>query len=128
MRSPHAAGLRRAFCVVLLIAAPAWQLEAAAGMARDGAVHHESASAAATHAGVSTGDHGHEDGLPPGQHRHGTQHQHGTLADHCSHAHGFAALSVFEVLFALQVIPHRQVDLTVCLAWSAASQFHPPRA
>lgn len=124
--------VRRTVSLLLLVAAQAWQLEAPAGAARDGAVHHEPASAAATHtgvsAGVSTGDHGHEDGLPPGQHRHGSQHQHGTLADHCSHAHGLTALTAVDLAFPARTALLPRGEHNVTSRWSPADHFRPPRA
>lgn len=98
------------------------------GVLRDGAVHHESASAAASHTNGRTGDHGHEDGLPAAQHRHGPQHQHGTVADHCTHAHGFATLSTFDLSFVSRLVPLRHVDRSTRYTSSPADQFHPPRA
>ena len=120
--------LRRVLGLALLIAAPAWQLEAAIGASRDGPVHHETAGAAATHAPASTGDHGHEDGLPPAQHHHGNQHQHGTPADQCSHAHGFAALSALDISFPSELLPQAQFDQNVSLTLFPTNQFHPPRS
>lgn len=65
-------------------------VEPVVGWMRDGAVHHESRSAAAAHAGgTSAGEHGHEDGVAsPADHPHEPGHEHGTGQDHCTHAHG----------------------------------------
>ena len=128
MLSVRFASVRRVLGLALVIATPVWQLEAVAGVMRDGVVHHEAASAAASHTSATSGEHGHEDGLPPAQHPHGSQHQHGTPADHCSHAHGFAVVTAFSMGFHSHVFPHPQIEDSVSFAWSPSDQFHPPRA
>lgn len=98
----------RKFSLVLLAAVMVSAVEPVVGLARDGAVHHETAAEAATHNGLANADHAHETDdaaetdveqteapLPSDSDE---RHEHGSNADHCTHMHGIAcpALPVFE--------------------------------
>lgn len=81
---------RRAIGSLIAVVTLGSSVESAASLVRDGAMHHETAAAAAAHLDAGTrGHHGHEDGGPQSRpHSHNSQHQHGTTADHCTHMHG----------------------------------------
>lgn len=113
---------RRAIAIALLILTPASAAEAVFGMLRDGAVHHESAVAAAASrdAGPQSG-HGREDSAPT--------HQRGTPADHCTHEHGTATVSpVFSFSFSTSVSAHRLTACTIHPSRILLEEFEPPRA
>lgn len=85
--------MRRALSVLILLVFYASLFEVGVGLARDGAVHHESSAVAASHATRGPdrqGEHGHETGDESPDTEHGPNHQHGTSSDHCTHAHGSA--------------------------------------
>ena len=78
----------------------AWALmsvESVVGELRDGDVHHESVSEAVRHRAASAGGLGHEHGEAGGGEQgseQDDQHQHGSSADHCTHRHGVALITV----------------------------------
>ena len=95
--------MRRIFALVIVLWVAFWNLEPLLGVARDGAVHHESTVEAVRHADAGSGDHGHED---PGadDHDHAPGHTHGTGADHCTHHHGTAVPTTLQlVLFGSEI-------------------------
>lgn len=101
-------------------------VEPVVGWLRDGAVHHESRSAAAAHAtGSSAGEHGHEDGAArQANHPHEPGHEHGTGQDHCTHAHGlFVGLH-----FALSWVLASELicEPSILLAASSVPTYAPP--
>jgi hypothetical protein len=120
--------MRRFVAALLLLAFHASSLEAVAGVVRDGSVHHESVTQAATHAAEGRAEHGHEAVSDEPDEEHGPQHQHGTGSDHCTHAHGTALVgSVAGVALDAQLSWP-----TIVVAWSpsdfrAPPLFHPPR-
>ncbi|MGH7568889.1 MAG: hypothetical protein ACREMW_09625 [Gemmatimonadales bacterium] len=121
--------LRRLIGIALFILTPASTLEAVVGVVRDGSVHHEGTAVAAEHQVMGTnGDHGHEDGLPPWQHRHTPQHQHGTAADHCTHVHGVALTASYDLTLGTPVLDQPQTEPPIHTDWSSRGEFHPPRA
>jgi len=82
---------RRAYAVLALATfLLGGAVEPVFGWMQDGAVHHESRSAAAAHSSSGVvGEHGHEDGTATqANHPHESGHEHGTGQDHCTHAHG----------------------------------------
>ena len=114
--------LWRAVAIALVTLTPAAAAESVLGVVRDGAVHHESAAAAAAHrdAGPQSG-HGHDDSVP--------SHQHGTPADHCTHVHGLAVIiSAAPLSFGAPVSAQHQADPFIFASRSSLDAFHPPRA
>lgn len=84
--------MRRPLSILILLVFYASLFEVGVGLARDGAVHHESTATAVSHAtqAQGQGEHGHETGEDSPDSEHGPDHQHGTSSDHCTHAHGSA--------------------------------------
>ena len=121
--------MRRLLTLLLLLLTAASALESVLGELRDGTVHHESSATAAFHALDAQGDHGHEDGSLPADHRHSRGHEHGTGSDHCTHQHGTAMLvTPFEPLFSSfgQEIP--PAGRSRGPHGTPTPLFHPPRA
>jgi hypothetical protein len=118
---------RRLIALALLLGYGASAAEAAVGVVRDGAVHHESAAAAAVHQESHHGDHGHED--PGTDAEHGSEHQHGTSGDHCTHAHGTSLPAVCDLDVATQVeATARPTAPPLGSGTAATSHFRPPKA
>lgn len=114
---------------MLLLLTAGSALESALGELRDGAVHHESSAAAAFHALDAQGDHGHEDGSLPGDHRHSRGHEHGTGSDHCTHQHGHAMPAAGpEPLFTLATREPASAAAAFSPDRTPVRLFHPPRA
>jgi hypothetical protein len=88
--------LSRLISLLMLLSITFSTAERVIGAIRDGEVHHESSSLAATHAVFSAGEHGHED-----HSEHGPEHKHGTSADHCTHQHG-TTVPVAKLAFAFR--------------------------
>jgi len=121
---------RRVVGLALLILAPGFMVESAVGLARDGAIHHETVGAAiAHHAAGPQGHHGHEDAGPsPRYPPHGQQHQHGTATDHCTHAHGVGLISAFAFRVEAPVSKAAEEDLATHLDQTPLTDIPPPRA
>jgi hypothetical protein len=94
--------VRRA-AFVLLLAIMGFTLEPVVGVVRDGEVHHETAAEAATHSGLATAGHAHEQNDSQTSEDSESDHEHGSNADHCTHSHGIAhpAVPSFEFFAAL---------------------------
>ncbi len=122
-----ALAIRRSIALALLLGYSASSAEAAIGVLRDGAVHHESAAAAVIHQETHQGDHGHED--PGAGAEHGSDHRHGTSSDHCTHVHGLglpSACGVVEI-----VTPDRAIVESAPLTptgTSLGTHFRPPKS
>ena len=116
--------LRNLAALLMLLTTTFSQAEAVVGVLRDGAVHHESAGAAALHAVAGQGEHGHEDGVP-----HGPNHEHGTSADHCTHQHGnlFTPGSP-DLAIRGYTIPQVFVEPPLWFDHFSEPAFHPPQA
>jgi hypothetical protein len=116
--------------ITLFLAIGGSSTESVAGQLRDGAVHHESATAATRHydGAQARGVHGHEDSAAPGAHQHGTRHEHGTSADHCTHVHGLGLVTsfIFPRSVDMQEIGFGDISLAARAATSPIK--HPPRA
>ena len=93
----------RPMALVILATVVVSALEPVAGLARDGAVHHETAAQAATHSGFANADHAHESNGPGSPSDSDTDHEHGSNSDHCTHMHGIAhpALPSFDHFAAI---------------------------
>ncbi|MDZ7779589.1 MAG: hypothetical protein U5R14_06570 [Gemmatimonadota bacterium] len=124
--------MRRLLVVIMLVVFHTSVLEVGVGLARDGAVHHETTATAVshtTHGQDQPGEHGHETGEPDGTEDQGPDHRHGTSTDHCTHVHGPGLPPA--ALAALGVI---EVGSSVHTAVSTPSNYvpvlftHPPRA
>jgi hypothetical protein len=125
--------LRRLLAFVMLLALAVSASESVLGELRDGEVHHESSAAAAAHGLHASGEHGHEDGSPPGHpadsgHRHGPGHHHGTGADHCTHQHGIPLPASFAFDLPLRTLPQPSFEPQVHTARVSTTLFRPPRA
>ena len=94
--------VRRA-AFVLLLAIMGFTLEPVVGVVRDGDVHHETAAEAATHSGLATAGHAHEQNDSQTSEDSESDHEHGSNADHCTHAHGIAhpAMPSFDFFAAM---------------------------
>lgn len=105
-------------------------VEPVVGWMRDGAVHHESRSAAAAHSSSGVvGEHGHEDGAAgQADHPHEPGHEHGTGQDHCTHAHSLFVASAMELAWSLSpaVMDDQPMPLSVSAALSRTTP--PPKA
>ncbi|MEQ1854947.1 MAG: hypothetical protein ABL963_00665 [Longimicrobiales bacterium] len=119
--------IRRSIALALLLGYSASAAEAAVGVLRDGAVHHESAAAAVIHQETHQGDHGHED--PGAGAEHGSDHRHGTSSDHCTHVHGVGLPSGCDLveIAVRDETTVESVPLTPA-GTSLRSQFRPPKA
>lgn len=127
--SPLRRAIRSCVALVLLLSFQATSLEAVVGLARDGEVHHESASEAIAHSAGTTGEHGHETASETPDQDHGPDHQHGTGADHCTHAHGAALLSPTAVALVDDEVRIPPVASQATPSdYRAPPLFHPPRA
>ncbi|MCL7937884.1 MAG: hypothetical protein M8844_06970 [marine benthic group bacterium] len=80
----------RRIALLLLAIVMVSALEPVVGLARDGAVHHETAAEAATHAGLANAAHAHETGESASPTDADGGHEHGSPSDHCTHMHGIA--------------------------------------
>jgi hypothetical protein len=123
--------VRKLVSVLLLVLFQASSLEAVVGLARDGAVHHETVAQAAAHAELAEpgdAEHGHEAASEAPDAEHGPDHQHGTGADHCTHAHGTALFGPLSPLgFDAVLTPPAPTVMRTPSHCSAARFFHPPR-
>lgn len=122
----HSRAVGRLVAITLFLAISGSSSEAIAGQVRDGAVHHESAAAAAQHCDGTQahGNHGHEDTSAPGT----QQHLHGTGADHSTHVHGQWLVTSFTLAVSVDVqeIGFGDVSFTPCAPTRPIK--HPPRA
>lgn len=106
--------------ILLLFCVTVFALEPALGEALDGAVHHETAGVASTHARFESGDHGHEDeGL---SHEHGSGHRHGTVQDHCVHFHAVDLMAPA----GLPLLDERSEPGSISILWLFANASIPP--
>jgi len=124
--------MRRPLAILVLLALYASLFEVGVGLARDGAVHHESTATAVSHATQDQdqqGEHGHEaDDEAPGT-EHGPDHEHGTSSDHCTHAHGAALTASTAPALVSVELP----DFTPTVSSTPSDRpsvplWHPPRA
>lgn len=121
--------LKSLVALVLLTSFAASSLEAVTGLMRDGAVHHETTAAAATHAAGATGEHGHESVEEGPEQDHGPDHRHGTGSDHCTHTHGSAlTASPLQLTWTTFAGPTAQPSLPAPTDHQVRPLLHPPRA
>lgn len=118
MIARNAVGRLIAFALLALL--PASAAEAVVGAVRDGAVHHESSTAATLHTDSGSPSHGHEDHAPG--------HQHGTLADHCTHAHSIAPIEHgLRLKFGGPIHTSSEPSPSLYRRTLPLEEFHPPR-
>ena len=120
--------LRRFIALVTFLAMAGSITEPALGVLRDGTVHHEAVTSAASHAERAAGGDGHENGARAG-HPHDGDHQHGTGADHCTHQHGHALVAGDRPVLQ-PAAPPPSAPGTESLPLRGRyplAQFHPPR-
>jgi len=103
--------IRRVIALSMLLAFATSALEAVAGPVRDGAMHHETILAAASHQAVVGSSHNHQGTLSetsaqtpnPDAPSDGPDHEH-PGGDHCTHVHGAALVPHMTVAFASVVV------------------------
>jgi hypothetical protein len=127
--------LRRTTALVLMLVTVASTLEVGAGLAMEGALHHESAARAVAHAEASAGpdeDHGHEDAQAKTDEgrddSRDSRHGHGTGLDHCTHVHGMAVPAHPDLTPSTSFVHAEQSEPTYHTTRVSTDLFHPPRA
>ena len=124
--------MRRSLPILILLVFYASLFEVGVGLARDGAVHHESTAVAVSHTTQGPdqqGEHDHESEGDSSDPEHGPDHQHGTSADHCTHAHGSALTAATASAPAPVELPgFTPVVFPTPSDRSPVPLWHPPRA